>query len=207
MDGWIRWRALTYLHPHLYPQTACCQDSKACLWSESILTTLPLLNIGQVILQTSCEMESTLLGRFWKIFLLLWGWLVVGEVNINIVETGGERHCRGQQSHWNVELTGVTDGHLSHCHNQIGQKRKFPFSGNYANCCIAIPRQLVDTNKTFGRLYNFSLLQRITSGDILVFSHSVTTENEYNNHAILSFCWVVIECQVIHLNYWVLIVH
>ena len=54
----------------------------------------------------------------WKIFLL-WGCLVVGEVNINI---GGERRCRGKQSHWNVELTGVTDGHLTHCHNQIGQK-------------------------------------------------------------------------------------
>ena len=58
----------------------------------------------------------------WKFFLLLWGWLVVGEVNINIVETGGEWCCREQQSHWNVELTGMTDGHLSHCHNQIGQK-------------------------------------------------------------------------------------
>ena len=58
----------------------------------------------------------------WKFFLLLWGWLVVGEVKINIVETGGERCCREQQSHWNVELTDMMDGHLSHCHNQIGQK-------------------------------------------------------------------------------------
>ena len=37
----------------------------------------------------------------WKIFLLLWGCLVVGEVNINI---GGERCCRGKQSHLKCQI-------------------------------------------------------------------------------------------------------